>query len=85
MSNDVIATLSNSLADEYNDVLKYKKIAKEAGDSDGIAQILSDIAREEYTHASHIEEILKDCGKSNIDSSEVKELKEKAQKALTNE
>lgn len=82
MSNDVINTLSNSLIDEYNDVLKYMKLAKEAGDSDGVAQILSDIAREEYTHASHIKEILEDYGKTNIDNSEVKELKEKAQKAL---
>ena len=60
MQPDVIIALTNHLADEYNDVVAYAELAKKAGDADGIAQILMDIAKEEYTHACHIEEILKD-------------------------
>lgn len=84
-NENMINTLLNSLPDEYNDVLKYMRLAKEAGDNEAVAQVLSDIAYEEYIHAKHIKEILKGCKGVNVDTPELKELKDKAKKVLMSE
>lgn len=53
--------LNDHLKNEYKDVLVYADLSKKASDP-GEAQILKDIAREEYIHAGHLEGILKDAG-----------------------
>ena len=50
--------LTNHLVDEYKDVVAYSDMYKSSGNG-----IFKDIAREEMTHAKHIENILKEAGK----------------------
>lgn len=78
MPNDLIAALTNCLTKEYNDAIMYMELSKKANNFNGTAQILRDIAFEEYTHACHLENILRDENKLNENS----ELKEKAHNAV---
>lgn len=59
--DELHTTLAADIKDEYNDVIKYVNLSKaaEANDLDGPAQILKDIAHEEFTHAQHLENILR--------------------------
>lgn len=56
--------LADNVKDEYNDVIRYVNLSKAAATNqlEGPAQILKDIAFEEFTHAQHVENILKDMG-----------------------
>lgn len=51
--------MNDRLKDELNDVLTYAKMSEEAS-TDFDRKILSDIARDEYSHAKHIKEIMKE-------------------------
>lgn len=53
--------LNTMLMNEYNDVITYVTLSKNADDSK--SQIFRDIAKEEYTHAKHIKQILIEAGK----------------------
>lgn len=59
--DELYAALAADVKDEYKDVLKYVDLSKVAAsyNLDGTAQILKDIAHEEYIHAEHLENILK--------------------------
>lgn len=61
---ELYEALADHIKDEYGDVIKYVKLSKAAASNslDGAAQILKDIAHEEFTHAQHVENILKDMG-----------------------
>jgi len=56
--------LADNVRDEYNDVIRYVNLSKAAATNEleGPAQILKDIAHEEFIHAQHVENILKDMG-----------------------
>ena len=71
------AELTGLLEDEYKDVLVYIDLSKKANDS-GEAQILRDIAREEYVHAGHLERLLNRAGMLD----ELPKEKEKAKAAI---
>lgn len=62
--DELYRMLADSVRDEYNDVIRYVNLSKAAAENEleGPAQILKDIAHEEFTHAQHIENILKDMG-----------------------
>ena len=52
--------LNTLLMNEFADVVTYATLAK---DSEGVeSQILRDIAREEFVHAKHLKNILKESG-----------------------
>lgn len=53
--------LNTMLMNEYNDVITYVTLSKNANDSE--SQIFRDIAKEEYIHAKHIKQILIKAGK----------------------
>lgn len=55
-------TLAAHIKDEYGDVLKYVNMSKAAASNnlEGAAQILKDIAHEEFLHAEHVENILRE-------------------------
>ena len=59
---DFYEELKDHLEDEYKDVISYIQLSKNANNP-GEAQILKDIAREEYIHAGHLERLLKRAGK----------------------
>jgi rubrerythrin len=54
---DFYKELQEHLEDECEDVVDYTELANKANDS-GEAQILKDIAYEEYIHAGHLKDIL---------------------------
>jgi len=72
--------LIEALMDEYSDVDKYYCLAKRT-ECGGYAQILKDIAKEEWYHAKHLEEILMDACEYKA-SQELKDLKIKAKAAI---
>lgn len=53
--------METRLRDELNDVVNYTEMAKHA-DTEFDRRILSDIARDEFSHAKHIKEIMKEHG-----------------------
>lgn len=59
---ELYTTLAACVKDEYNDVISYVNLSKTAAsyDFEGPAQILKDIAYEEYLHAEHLENILRE-------------------------
>lgn len=59
---ELIIELSEHLKDEFNDVINYINLSNSAASLglEGPAQILKDIAHEEYLHAEHIENILQE-------------------------
>ena len=59
---ELYATLAAHVKNEYNDVIKYADLSKTATSHnfEGPAQILKDIAHEEYLHAEHLEYILRE-------------------------
>lgn len=65
--------LANRLGDEYKDVITYCDLYKSSGNG-----IFRDIAREEMTHAKHIENILKESGKLSDLHQDVKKQAEEA-------
>ena len=65
--------LANRLNDEYKDVITYSDLYKSSGNG-----IFRDIAREEMTHAKHIEDILKDADRSSDLHQDVKKQAEEA-------
>lgn len=75
---DVYEEIKKHLSNEYEDVMKYVELSK-ADTNEGEAQILRDIAREEYTHAKHLKTMLKNAG---IDISELHDRHEKAEAAI---
>lgn len=75
---DIYEEMKKHLSNEYDDVAKYVDLSK-ADANDGEAQILRDIAHEEYMHARHLKSILKGAG---IDISELHEAHEKAEAAI---
>ena len=66
--------LNERLTDEYKDVITYVGLFRSSGNG-----IFRDIAREEMTHAKHIENILKEAGKL---SSVHQDAKKQAEEAL---
>jgi rubrerythrin len=70
----------DSVYEEYNDVSKYVAMVRLADDP-GVAQILRDIAKEEYTHGRHLEEILSEFF-PNGNNQELMKLKMKAKEDL---
>ena len=68
--------LNTMLQNEFTDVVTYVELSKNGSGAE--SQILRDIAREEYTHAKHLKQILKDAGKLE----DFKELECKAKAAL---
>ena len=60
--DELYAMLAERVKDEYNDVIKYVNLSKSAENNnlEGPAQILKDIAHEEFLHAEHIENILRE-------------------------
>lgn len=72
--------LIEALMDEFSDVDKYYCLAKQT-ECGGYSQILKDIAKEEWQHAKHIEEILMDACEYKA-SQELKDLKVKAKEAM---
>lgn len=73
---DFYQILNDQLRDEYNDVITYTMLSKEA--KDPTAQVLRDIAREEYVHSKHLKDILLKSGKLMED----KDLENQATEAL---
>ena len=65
--------LNESLKDEYNDVIKYVDFFKKSNNA-----IFRDIAREEFTHAKHLKNILLEAGKLDAAS----DLEDEAKAAL---
>lgn len=67
--------------DEYGDVIHYVELSKAAAanDLDGPAQILKDIAHEEFLHAEHLENVLKEM---NVLKEDNFGLKKNAREAL---
>lgn len=59
---EVYDKLNKELIEEYSGVCNYISLSK-AISHDGYAQILRDIAMEEWTHANHVRSILEDSGK----------------------
>lgn len=73
--------LAANIKDEYNDVIRYVNLSKAATSNnlEGPAQILKDIAHEEYTHAEHLENILREM---NVLKEDNFGLKKNAREAL---
>lgn len=73
--------LAENVKDEYNDVIRYVNLSKAAASNgfDGHAQILKDIAREEFLHAEHLENILREM---NVLKEDNLSLKKNAREAL---
>ena len=78
---DIYEEIKKHLKNEYDDVIKYVELSK-ADTNDGEKQILKDIAHEEFTHATHLEEILKEAGKDVFSDPAFSDSHEKAEKAL---
>lgn len=78
---EIFNHLPETYKEELHDVIKYVDMSKNC-DNDGYSQIFRDIAREEYQHACHICEIIKDKGMAMPDKPELDALHEKAHKAL---
>lgn len=78
---ELYTMLAENIKDEYNDVIRYVNFSKTAKENDleGPAQILKDIAHEEYIHAEHIENILREMNASKEDNFD---LKKNAREAL---
>ena len=78
---ELYTMLAENIKDEYNDVIRYVNLSKTAKENDleGPAQILKDIAHEEYIHAEHIENILREMNTSKEDNFD---LKKNAREAL---
>lgn len=68
--------LNTMLQNEYSDVITYVELSK--NETGAESQIFRDIAREEYTHAKHIKDILHEANKLE----DCKELENKAKAAL---
>lgn len=60
--DELITKLSEHVKDELNDVMTYTNLSKAAAANklEGPAQILKDIAHEEFLHAEHLENILRE-------------------------
>ena len=71
--NAFINKIKDRAAEEFIDSADYMRLATESH-NDGYAQILRDIAKEEYTHATHLESILKDFGIVTTEDEENKEV-----------
>jgi rubrerythrin len=69
---DYLNKIKDKIADELEDSMSYSHLAKEAKESgsDGCAQILKDMAEEEFEHAKHIEYILDHAGIQHPDMHE---------------
>ena len=79
--DELYNALAADVKDEYNDVIKYVNLSKTAAayNLEGPAQILKDIAHEEFLHAEHLEYILR---KMNVLKEDNFDLKKNARKAL---
>lgn len=79
--DELYNALAADVKDEYNDVIKYVDLSKTAAayNFEGHAQILKDIAHEEFLHAEHLEYILR---KMNVLKEDNFDLKKNARKAL---
>lgn len=66
--------LTNSLEDELSDVTKYCDMSKEAEELGMTCEskIFRDISREEYIHAKHLKEIIKENKISVSEETEIK-------------
>ena len=71
--NAFINKIKDRAAEEFIDSADYMRLATESH-NDGYAQILRDIAKEEYRHAMHLESILKDYGIVMTEDEENKEM-----------
>lgn len=71
--NAFINKIKDRAAEEFIDSADYMRLATESH-NDGYAQILRDIAKEEYRHAMHLESILKDFGIVTPEHEEDKEI-----------
>jgi rubrerythrin len=71
--NAFINKIKDRAAEEFIDSADYMRLATESH-NDGYAQILRDIAKEEYRHAMHLESILKDYGIVMTEDEENKEV-----------
>lgn len=78
---EIFIHLPETYKEELHDVIKYVDMSKNC-DNDGYSQIFRDIAREEYQHACHIKEVMKEKGLTMPDNVEADALHEKAHKAL---
>ena len=58
---DFYQTLNDQLKDEYEGVITYVNLSKQA--TDGSSHILKDMAREEYVHSKHLKNILQESGR----------------------
>lgn len=79
---DIYEELQKHLLNEYDDVFKYVELSKADGNS-GEAQILRDIAREEFVHAEHLKKILEDANKNPLSNVEISNRFKKAETALS--
>ena len=63
-NTEMINALKHRVKDELEDAMKYMEMSHKARDygEPQDAQIFRDIAKEEYTHAGHINNILKEHG-----------------------
>jgi ferritin len=62
--NGYINKIMNKVTEELDDAMEYANLSHEAKEM-GVhcdAQMLHDMAKEEYTHAKHIEQMLKKSG-----------------------
>lgn len=73
---DFYQALNDQLMGEYQDVVTYINLSKNAKGGD--AHILRDIAREEYVHAKHLKSMLQEAGRLQ----DFSELESQAAKAL---
>lgn len=75
--------IKHELPSEFDGVSEYMKLAHEAKmhGNDGHAQILKDMAKEEYTHAKHLKCMLDEA---NIDYPGCEEKMQKAETELHN-
>ena len=73
---DFYQTLNDQLKDEYEGVITYAGLSKQA--TGGDTHILRDMAREEFVHAKHLKNILQSSGRLQ----EYSELEKQAEAAL---
>lgn len=74
----MLEKLQGALLDEYEDVVDYCAMAEKAGDE--YKSILHTIAKEEWTHAKHLKDIIEDMGGKMSD--EMKAAHDEAHDAL---